>query len=197
MALGTAPARVVDLLQSEWQVSRVGRGDVPDVVRDSNGDPSSDPQDTDVNADPAERVLILHDREEVSVNHAVNDEIHVYQPDADPPVRTDRGFKEQRISETVQIDIVLTDYTDNTVSPPERLSARARMVGDRGDLASFSDPPYGGIAGEVQYILETVRRGLDEWDRVDFDYAGWTLKNSDATVRVRAELTQLAANTVQ
>src|SRR6056297_2650673 len=100
MALGTAPTALVATLQDNWQVSRTGRDDVPDVVRDSGGDPSSDP--ADVGGGP---VLIFPNRDEVATNHARHDLIHCYQPEANPPVRTDQGYDEQRITESVQIDI--------------------------------------------------------------------------------------------
>jgi len=189
MALLTGPDRLIDLLQTEWTPQRAGRGDIPDVVRDSGGNPSSDPTDGD-------GVLILKNREEVNVQQSRHDLIHCYHPEGNSPEVTDRGYDEQRIVETVQIDIDIADRTQHGVSPPNRSGARARMVGDRADLASTSDPPYGGLSGEVQFILEGVRRGLDEWERVDYTPVGATLKNSNATVRWSVDLVQLAANTV-
>jgi len=48
----------------------------------------------------------------------------------------------------------------------------------------------------VQYILESVRRGLDEWDRVNYSPVKYTLGNSNADVRWNVDLIKLAANTV-
>ena len=189
MALGTAPQRLVDLLRNEWQPTRTGRGDIPDVVRDSGGNPSSDPTD-------GTGVLVLRDRENVRFDTARHDLIHVYHPEGNTPEINDRGYDEQRIVETVQIDISITDRTDHTTDPATRLVARDRMVGDRDDLASTTDPPYPGISGEVQYILETVRRGLDEWDRVNYSPIDYNLGNSNADVAWNVDLIQLAANTV-
>lgn len=189
MALGTAPDRLQELFKQNWQATRAGRGDIPDVVRDSNGDPSSDPTDGD-------GVLVLRDREEVRYQTSRHDLVHVYHPEGNSPEVTDRGYDEQRIVETVQVDISVTDRTDHTTDPADRLVARERMVGDRDSLASTTDPPYPGISGEVQYILEGVRRGLDEWDRVDYSPVGVTLGNSNADVRWNVDLIQLAANTV-
>ena len=189
MALGTGPDRLVELLRDNWQATRAGRDDIPDVVRDAAGDPSSDPSDGD-------GVLVLRNREEVQVRQSRHDLVHIYHPTANAPEITDRGYDEQRIVETVQIDVEAADRTDQSTTPPTRRVARDRMLGDRAALASTSEPPYGGLAGEVQFLLETVRRGLDEWDRVDYTLVGMTLQNSNATVRFSVDLTQLAANTV-
>lgn len=189
MALLTGPDALVSILQANWQPSRSGREDIPDLVRDSNGDPSSEPSDGD-------GVLILKNREEVNVRQQRHDLIHAYIPTGNSPTITDRGYDEQRITETVQIDIDITDRTDHTTDPPERLSARDRMIGDRAALASTAEPPYGGISGEVQFILESVRRGTDEWDRINYTPIGGTLGNSNATVRWHVDLVELASNTV-
>ncbi len=189
MALGTGPERLVKLFQTEWQSTRVGRGDIPDVVRDDGGDPSSDPTD-------GGGVLILRNTENVRFDTSRHDLIHCYHPEGNSPEITDRGYDEQRITETVQVDISITDRTDHSTDPADRLLARERMVGDRDGLASTSDPPYPGISGEVQYILEGVRRGLDEWDRVEYDPIDFNLGNSNADVRWNVDLIRLAANTV-
>jgi len=189
MALGTGPDRLVDLLRSNWRPTRVGRRDIPDVVRDDSGTPTGDPTAGD-------GVLILRNREEVQVRHSRHDLIHCYHPSGSAPTFTDRGFDEQRVAETVQIDIEVADRTDQSTTPPERLLARDRMIGERDSVVSLSEPPYGGIAGEVRYLLETVRRGIDEWDRVETTPVGMTLENSNATVRYQVTLTELASNTV-
>lgn len=191
MALGLGPTKLIATLQDDWEASRTGRGDIPDVIRDSNGDPTSDP---DESAD--EGVVILPNRSEVRINKARHDVIHAYHPEGNAPDTTDRGYDEQRIVETVQIDIDITDRTDHDTDPSERLGAKARMIGTRDDLASTSDPPYGGISGEVQYILESYRRGLAEWDRVNYTPVRMYLGNSNATVSWSVDLIQLAANTV-
>ena len=189
MALGTGPERLVELFQTEWHPTRAGRDDIPDVVRDESGDPSSDPTDGD-------GVLILRNTEDVRVQFSRHDLIHCYHPEGNSPEITDRGYDEQRTVETVQVDISITDRTDHSTDPADRLLARERMVGDRDALASTTDPPYPGIAGEVQYILESVRRGLDEWDRVDYEPIDFSLGNSNADVRWTVDLIRLAANTV-
>jgi hypothetical protein len=130
------------------------------------------------------------------VTQSSYDLIHCYHPEGNSPEITDRGFDEQRIVETVQVDISVTDRTDHTTDPSTRLLARERMVGDRDDLASTSDPPYPGISGEVQYILESYRRGLDEWDRVNYTPVNVFLGNSNADISINVDLIQLATNTV-
>lgn len=192
MTFGTGPQAVVDILQTNWQVTRSGRPDVPDLVRDGSNNPSSDPAD----ADEPGRILILRNREEVSLNHAVFDVIHCYQPEGDPGVWTDNGYKEENVVQGIQVDIDLTDRTDPDTG--ERITARERMIGNR-DTPSFAgeDPPYPGILGEVKYILETVRRGYEEYDKVSVTPISATLKNSDATVRLDVELEIIAKNTVQ
>jgi len=186
MALGTAPRRLVDLIETEWQVSRTGRADVPPIINYHTG---SD--------DPAlnRGVLVLRDRESVSLDYSKHDLIHVYHPEGAPPIEEDTGYAEKRVVEQVQIDISLTDRPDKN-DASRRLSAKDRMTGLRGDLADFDDPPYGGVWGEVRYILEKYRRGLDEWDTITPDPVGVTLGNSDADVRINVELEQIAANTV-
>jgi len=192
MAYGTGPQALVNELQTRWTASRTGRDDVPDVVRDGNGNPSSDPDDADPSAD--ERVVILDNLSEVSVTRQVVDTVHVYHPEASPGSITDRGYKEQRVVETVQIDIDLVDRTDYDAT--ERLSAKERMVGTRAGLADTGDPPYGGIAGEVKYVLEELRRGFDEYQRVDYEPVNVSLDHADAFVAFSVDLHQLAANTV-
>lgn len=189
MTFGTGPQALVTHLQDNWQTSRTGRNDVPDVVRDGNGDPSSDPAD-------GRGVLILHDREEVELNHAVHDEIHVYHPQAEGLDFEDRGFDEKNVLESVQIDIEITDRTDESTG--ERLFARERMVGDR-DAAGFptdQSAPYPGLLGEVVYLLETIRRDFEEWDVTRMQPVNVILENSNATVSLDVELEHISANTV-
>lgn len=189
---GTGPEKLQEVIFDNWQASRTGRPDVPDLVRDGNGDPSSDPKD----ADEPGRLLVLKNREEVSVNNAIFDLIHVYHPQESFGTWEDNGYKEEHVTENVQLDIDLTDRTNPSTG--ERVTARERMIGDRDD-ASFSgvDSPYPGVLGEVKYCLELVRRGVDEFERVSVSPLGGALKNSDATFRLDVELEVLAKNTVQ
>jgi hypothetical protein len=213
MALGTGPQRLIDLIESEWQVSRTGRADVPPVIEFQTGTE---------NPDLNRGVLVLRDREDVAYDTAKHDLIHCYHPEANPPIVEDNGYKEQRVVETVQIDIELTDRTDHSrPQGQQRLSARERMVGLRedtggssgftlggpdgatlgtengGTLGSGPDalPEYPGINGEVKYILETVRRGLAEWDKVSHNYVNMYLGNSNANASIVVELEQPAENT--
>lgn len=193
MTFGTAPQALVTLLLDNWDPDRTGRPDVPDVIRDSNSNPSNDPAD----ADAPGHVLIVRDREIVANNQGIHDLIHCYHPQAGGLTFTDNGYKEQNVVETVQIDIEVTDRTDPATG--ERTYARDRLVGDRGDPAFPTDEtaPYPGIAGEVKYILETVRRGLEEWDVVGADMVNMYLGNSDASISYSVDLEHIAANTVQ
>lgn len=201
---GTGPDAIANLLQSNWQQSRTGRYDIPPLVTDP---------------ETQFGILVRRNREDVHNVHSVHDLIHCYHPEGAVLDVQDRGFKEQNTVETVQVDIDLTDRTDPDTG--ERTLARERMVGTRGVTGdgmtlgasgggtlgasgggtlgntTGSDAPYAGVFGEVKYILETVRRGLDEWDKVSHTVIGGTLKNSDATMRVNVELEQLAENTVQ
>lgn len=187
MALGTAPDRLVTLFENTWQAQRAGRGDVPPMY------------DTTKDIDLQKNVVVpLRNREESGVDRGIHDIIHSYHPEANPPDIQDNGYKEVRETETVQVDIDLTDRSihSNPVGDT-RSSARERMKGDRADLADTGEPPYPGIQGEVMYVLETVRRGLDEWDTVRFTLVNQYLGNSNATVSFSVELVQLARNTVQ
>lgn len=189
MALGTGPQRLIDLFETEWQAARTGRADIPSVIEYNTGT-----EDPDLN----NGVLVVRDRGEVGIDLARHDVIHCYHPEANPPASTDQGYKEERLVETVQVDVELTDRTDHSLAASDsRLSATERMVGLRGDVAAFDEPPYPGILGEVKYILETVRRGLDEWDTVSHDFVNLYLGNSNADAAVSVELEQIARNTVQ
>jgi hypothetical protein len=189
MALGTGPQRLLELFEDKWQATRTGRGDIPDIIkRKTQG------EDETLNSG----VVAYRDREKVGIDHARHDTIHCYHPEANPPTSEDRGFKEEQLVETVQVDVSVTDRTDHSRPAGEqRLAAKERMVGDRGYLSSFDMPPYPGIMGEVKYILEGVRRGLDEWDTVSHDFVNVYLGNSNADVSVSVELEQIARNTVQ
>lgn len=186
MALGTSPQRIITLLEDNWQASRTGRDDIPPIIKRETQN-----ENPDLNVG----VLALRDREQSSWDHAKHDIIHIYHPEGNPPSSTDRGYKEEQLVETVQIDIDITDRTDQDTGT--RLSAKERMVGERGDLSGFYMPPYPGLLGETKYILETVRRGLDEWDTVSHDFANVYLGNSNATVSIIVELEQIARNTAQ
>lgn len=189
MALGTGPQRLQTLIESQWQATRSGRADVPDTIKATTGS-----EDPDLNSG----VLVVRDRGDVAVDQSKHDLIHVYHPEANPPLVEDNGYAEQRIVETVQVDIDITDRTDHSrPAGDQRLSAKERMVGFRGDLASLSEPPYPGLLGETKYVLEEVRRGLDEWDTVSHDLVNVYLGNSNATVSLSVELEQIATGTVQ
>jgi len=128
------------------------------------------------------------DRTTISVDPETRDRLDARKQE------DDRYFMEQESFDHVIRRLL--DRTDHSTDPADRLLARERMVGDRDDLASTSDPPYPGIAGEVQYILESVRRGLDEWDRVEYDPIDFNLGNSNADVRWSVDLIRLAVNAV-
>jgi len=189
MSLGTGSQRLIQLLEDEWTVTRAGRADVPAIIKHVTED-----EDPRTNSG----VFALRDREDSRIDQAKHDVIHAYHPEANPPQATDNGYKEEQLIETVQLDILLTDRTDHSRPPGEqRLSARDRMTGLRADLGSGVGSEYAGILGETKYILETVRRGLAEWDRVNYDLVNLYLGNSNANVSLSVELEQPARNTVQ
>jgi hypothetical protein len=186
MAFGTAPIRLVELFETTWQESRQGRDDVPPIIKRKTGS-----EDPDLN----NGVLAVRDRQDVEWDQARHDLIHCYHPEAGGMDIQDSGYKEQRVTETVQVDLSLTDRTIQDENL--RSGAVARMVSDRASVADLDEPPYPGIFGEAKYILETVRRGLDEWDKVSHDVVNFYLGNSNANVSLNVELERLAANTVQ
>lgn len=188
MALGTGPQRLQSYIETNYQSTRSGRGDLPPIIKYATSG-----EDPKLN----EGVLVLRDREDVAVDHAKHDLIHAYHPEGNPPQYSDQGYREVNIVESVQLDISVTDRTDHTRSPgDQRLSARERLVGLRGDDADTSDAPYPGLLGEVQYVLEETRRGLDEWDTVSMDVVNLYLGNSNADASVLVELERIATNTV-
>lgn len=174
---GSGAQGIRQLIRDEWQVSRSGRDDVP---------PIADPIDTNVG------VAVVADRQRVGLNRAVHDIVHVYHPQANPPSRVDKGYNEEGITETVQVDVDVTDRTDQTTD--ERLSARDRLVGTRD--ASNEAEDYGGILGELWYVLDSKRRGYKEWDVVRFDLVGLFLGNSNADASIHVELEIIAQDTV-
>lgn len=186
MAYGTGGDALVSLLRDNWQQSRVGRDDVPQIIDESD------------NPDTTTGVLPLADREGTRVDLSKHDLIHCYVPEGNPGSTEDTGFDEQRIIEVVQIDISLTDRTDHSrPAGDQRLGAKRRMVGDRGSVATLGDPPYPGILGEVQYVLEKFRRGFDQYDTVSYEPLRVVLNNSNADVSLNVELEQIASNTVR
>jgi hypothetical protein len=186
MAFGTGPQALVELFETTWQESRTGRDDVPPIIKRKTG--SEDP-------DLTNGVLAVRDRQDVAWDQARHDLIHCYHPEGGPFSITDTGFREQNVTETVQVDVQLTDRTDQATD--QRLSATNRMVSDRASVADLDDPPYPGVFGETKYILETVRRDLDEYDRVSHEVINFYLGNSNANVSFNVEMERLAANTVQ
>jgi len=185
MTLGTGPQALLEVLRDGWQASRTGRPDVPPLV--PKGDERTE-----------NGVLLVRDRSDVRVQQDRHDLIHVYQPEASPGAITDTGFDSQREVETVQIDIEVTDRNDDVGN---RTLARTRMFGDINDpaLAELGKPPYIGISGEVQYILETVRRGVERYpyDKITYDEIKNKTLNSSSTVKYTVDLIQLAKNTVK
>jgi len=159
--------------------TRSGRPDVPPIAANEPG------------GEEANRgVVVRANRDEVAVERSVYDLIHCYHPSADPGSRQDMGYKEERLTEIVQIDM---DCTDRTNADGTRSLARERMIGYDGDILSVinDDPPYPGLLGELVYVLEGVRRGFGVWDKVSYEPLEWTLKNSDATVRMVARNTRV------
>jgi len=183
MSFGQGPAALQDLFETEWQATRAGREDVPPIV---SGDPKLN-----------NGVLVSKNREVSRVDKARHDLIHCYHPETAGLTITDRGYSEQNVVETVQIDISLTDRTDQSGAEPERLGARTRMIGDRDENPTVGEPPYPGIFGEVKYILETVRRGTDEYDTVSHDVVRSVLGNSNADISLNVELERISDPTVQ
>jgi len=186
VALGTGPQKLQILFENNWQASRTGRGDIPDIINYNTGT-----DDPDLNTG----VLAVRNREEVFVDTGKHDLLHCYIPEANPPQVTDNGYAEEQRIESVQVDIEIVTRPDPNDSS-KRLSVD-RMMGDRDNLADTGSAPDGGLAGEVKYILETKRRGLDEWDVVSVDPINWFIGNSNANVSYLVELEEIARNTVQ
>ena len=174
MTLGTGPEALADLFLNEWETDRPGR--------DTPVPPAVHPDDRREEFG----VLITHDRGVVEQHQGVHDLIHCYHPEGGPFDISDSGHVEERRTEIVQVDIDLSDRTDQDTG--ERLSARENMVGGRSE-------DYGGILGETKYVLETVRRGFAEYDVVRHDGLGGTIQNSNAGFSFNVELVTLARNT--
>lgn len=181
---GTGPQALVDLLASEWQVSRPERTDLPPAVIDPDTGTTVSAPDYET----TRGVIITEDRQTLDRNKAIHDLVHAYHPEATPPQYEDRGFNEVGTTETVQLDIECADRNIDGV----RTSARERMVGDRRDP---TNQEYTGLWGEATYILEGVRRRYEEWDVVRQDPVAIVLENSNARVSLNVELERIARNT--
>lgn len=183
MTFGTGPQALVSTLADNWQATRSGRPDVPEATTDQRS--------------AAGTVLITNDRDVVANTQSVHDLVHCYHPQQTGIPFEDKGYNEQGATETVQIDIDLTDRTDPDTG--ERVSAKENMVGDR-DHADFSTDiaggPYPGIMGEVLYILESVtRKGFAEYDVARKEVVNLQLFNSNAVASVSVDLEWISINT--
>lgn len=185
MILGHGPAKLVELIEDTYQATRSGRGDLPPIIKQQT-------EGADLRTNSG--VVALRDRNQKGVDRGRHDTIHCYQPDANPPISEDRGYSEEQLLETVQLDI---DLADRTTPQGVRSRANERMIGDLDDLAALEDPPYPGLAGEVKQILEGVRRGYSVWDTVSHTWTAFRLGNSAARVSFTVELEQIARDTVQ
>lgn len=181
MTFGTGSQALVNYLASNWQASRTGRGDIPTSTTVHRSTPGT--------------VFITQDRDEVAVEKSVHDLVHCYHPEADGIDVRDAGSQEQGTTEAVRIDVEVSDRTHPDTG--ERVYANAALVGDRDDanFPSNREPPYPGIAGEVKYLLEDVRKGFEEWDRVSHDVRLVHMGNSNARAHFHVELEIIAENT--
>ena len=182
MTYGTGPQALVEYLADNWQATRDGRPDIPGATTEYKSETGT--------------VFITHDRSEVADVHSVHDLVHVYHPQTTGVTAQDKGSQEQGTVETVQIDVETTDRTDPETH--ERLDATTLLRGDRSDPDFPTDrsPPYPGIAGEVKYLLEDIRRGHAEWDKVSHDIMSLTLENSNARAVFTVDMEIIAENTV-
>lgn len=181
MTFGTGPQALVSYIKNNWQASRSGREDVPDVT---------------TSPDTEFGIVVTNDRKQVVEQYSVHDLIHCYHPQATGIDIEDAGFDEKNTIETVQIDIDATDRTDPNTG--ERLNASTRLVGDRTDpnFPSDESAPYPGIFGETMYVLEEIRRDFEEWDVVRMQPVNIFLGNSNANISLDVQLEHVATNTV-
>jgi len=199
MTLGQGAQALAEYLGANWEAERQGRPDLPDVVRDDAGDYSPDPSDhTSQPGRVLDRPRQLRRRGSEPRRHRR----HLVLPPRGRPAGL-RGLRPRRTEhqETVQIDISVTDG----FNAPEGVatSARNRMVGERGSGTSVAfevdtyvgEAYYPGLAGEVKYLLELTRRGLDEWDVSRTDMVNMVLNNSNADVSFRVTLEHVSKNT--
>jgi len=191
MTFGQGSQAVIeDLLAPNWQESRTGRPDIPDVPRDGSGTALTD---DDAHRDERGTVLLTSDRRVAGNNQAVQDLVHCYHPEGVGFQVEDKGFQEQGTTETVQIDIALTDRADP--DDDTRSSARTRAVGDRSNVSFSEGGPYPGVFGEVKFLLENDRKNFQEWDVVSHDVQNFQIMNSNVAISLRVDLELIAVNT--
>lgn len=185
MTYGTGSQALANHIEDTYQQTRSGRPDVTGLASNKTG---GEQQNTGV--------IVRYDRGKVDHQRAVHDLIHVYHPDGGGLDYQDTGYSEVNTVENLQIDIDLTNRSN--LDTGERLNARDRLVGDRDDsgFPSDEDPPYPGILGEVVYVLETARRGLEEWDVARIEPLTIYLGHADASVSLDVGLEHIANNTV-
>lgn len=181
MTFGTGPQALAAYLADGWEATRAGRPDVPKATTEPRSEPGT--------------VLVTNDRGEVANNQSVHDLVHVYHPDGSGVDVSDKGSQEQGTVETVHIDVETADRTDPETG--ERVYAKDRLVGDRSDpdFPADSTPPYPGIVGEVKYLLESIRRGHAEFERVEHTMDVVHLANSNARAAFLVDLEIIAERT--
>jgi len=183
-AFGIAAQELRDYLADNWQATRPDRPDIPEATTDHRSQRGT--------------VFITNDRSQVNINKGVHDLVHIYHQGTDPVDVEDRGFKEQNVKEHLQIDMEAADWSDPDTG--QRSKGRYRLTVDIDDpdfVKTTSKPNYPGELGEMKYLLESVRLGLNEWDVTDHTVVELEHLNSLSFAKIIVTLEHISANTNQ
>lgn len=178
----TAADALARVLRDNWSTTTAGRDTaVPDVVRDSSSDPSTDPDD-------GTGVLIFTTNAKLRERTSTHDIVHVKYVNQETP---DSGRKAEQVVDLVHVEIRISDRDIDDDGLREAVAPR--MVGSRN--ADNEREDYGGLRGEVRRVLDAnVRYGFKEWDKAPYSVDLLDIQNTDARCVIAVELTVIEQN---
>lgn len=171
----TAGDAIATLLSNEWQPQVPGRDNIPDTV---------------ASPEKGTGVLIVQNNQNLRERTNTHDIVHVQHVDK---AIQDKGSNSEKVVDTVQIDVVLSDR--DTDGDSVRESAVDRLVGTRNQ--GNEGPSLGGIAGEIKRILNGIRKGFKEWDVSSHSVDQLQLLNTNARATFTLELEIIERNVEQ
>lgn len=169
----TAGETVRRLIQNNWQPYVPGRHQTLPEMR-------SDP-------DKGSGVIVVKNLDNLRERLQVHDVFQVRHTDRS---YTDKGFDEEGVIDEVQIDIRAANR--DTTGDGIRNDSEIRALGVLGEDGEPED--LGGLEGETKRILNGVRRGHKQYDKVTYDILGINIFNTDVRIVIQVELEIIARN---
>lgn len=105
------------------------------------------------------------------------------------------GHRENTQNSFVQVDIRTTDRNRPAVPDATRSPGYVRLFGKRDNVANVAER-YGGLVGEVTRILQTYRRGVNEFTRIQIEDVN-DISSQSGVNHYRATLTVRFDQTLQ